>query len=308
MTVRLTIIAAALLLAAIASFGQGARQAQAQEQTREECEAGGGTVIELGGGEFVCLPPPEEEVIEADKPEDYAALEALYDATNGDDWNDNTNWKSNKPLGEWYGITTYPEGTAYEGRVQILSLEENNLVGTIPSELGDLSRATLIDLSRNKLTGGIPKELSKIAPLDRLQLDSNQLTGNIPPEFGNLKKIHFWYLQNNQLSGTLPAELTRIPPQSHLHLDVRNNAGICAPPDASFQAWTREIGSYDGETCARQPKWHPSYLSAVMIELHDDEHEDEHEDEMSTKTMKRMTAMKTMTKTNTKTKMTSTKD
>ena len=34
---------------------------------------------------------------------DREALIALYDSTGGDNWNNNTNWKSDKSLGEWYG-------------------------------------------------------------------------------------------------------------------------------------------------------------------------------------------------------------
>ena len=33
------------------------------------------------------------------------ALIALYKATNGDNWTNNTNWCSDKPVSEWYGIT-----------------------------------------------------------------------------------------------------------------------------------------------------------------------------------------------------------
>ena len=36
---------------------------------------------------------------------DRAALVALYDSTGGDNWKNNANWKSDKPLGEWYGST-----------------------------------------------------------------------------------------------------------------------------------------------------------------------------------------------------------
>ena len=35
-----------------------------------------------------------------------AVLVTLYEATDGANWNDNTNWLSAAPLGEWYGVTT----------------------------------------------------------------------------------------------------------------------------------------------------------------------------------------------------------
>jgi hypothetical protein len=48
---------------------------------------------------------------------DRAALVELYDATGGETWRNSTNWKTDAPLGEWYGVAT---GTG--GRVTWLSL------------------------------------------------------------------------------------------------------------------------------------------------------------------------------------------
>ena len=36
---------------------------------------------------------------------DRAALMALYNATDGPNWVDNTNWLTDAPLGEWYGVS-----------------------------------------------------------------------------------------------------------------------------------------------------------------------------------------------------------
>ena len=61
-----------------------------------------------------------------------AALVALYDATGGDNWTNNTNWKTAAALSTWRGVTTDSEG-----RVTQLILEFNGLTGTIPNELGE---------------------------------------------------------------------------------------------------------------------------------------------------------------------------
>ena len=272
MTGRLAVIAAALLLAAIVSFGQGTRQTQAQTPViPTECPAGFTQIGETDDGYPLCVNVEEVHV----QPTDYAPLKALYDATDGANWEDNTNWLSDQPLDTWYGVSLDSSG-----RVSWLSLSDNGLSGTIPSKLGDLgSIRTLLDLSNNQLTGGIPKELSKLTQLDNLNLSHNQLTGNIPPEFGTLTVIHYLSLNDNQLSGTLPDELTQIPSQSHLHLDVENNAGICAPADSDFQVWLRSIGEYQGETCESLAERNPSNLDAAIIELHNDDHDHEGHDE-----------------------------
>ena len=54
---------------------------------------------------------------------DKEALIALYNSTNGAQWRDNTNWLTDAPVGEWYGVTV--EG----GRVVRLQLGNNNLQG-----------------------------------------------------------------------------------------------------------------------------------------------------------------------------------
>ena len=49
-------------------------------------------------------------------------------------WRNSTNWLSDKPIGEWYGVTTDKAG-----RVAELDLEDNELRGRIPPELGGLT-------------------------------------------------------------------------------------------------------------------------------------------------------------------------
>ena len=75
---------------------------------------------------------------------DSTALVALYEATDGDNWTDNTHWLSDRPLSEWYGVTT--DGN---GRVTELEFYGNQLSGAIPSELGNLTNLTDLNLRNN---------------------------------------------------------------------------------------------------------------------------------------------------------------
>ena len=98
---------------------------------------------------------------------DRDVLVALYNATNGAGWTDKTNWLSDRPLGEWHGVTT----DAY-GRVTRLELIENRLSGTLPIELGNLANLTILYLSINQLSGPIPSELGNLANLTWLNCGS----------------------------------------------------------------------------------------------------------------------------------------
>ena len=134
---------------------------------------------------------------------DRAALVALYDATDGPNWLNTTNWLTDTPLGEWHGVVT-DEG----GRVTALILQRNQLSGTIPSQLENLTSLETLVLQHNQLSGTIPSQLENLTSLEVLALNDNQLSGTIPSQLGNLTSdLYFLGLANNQLSGTIPSQL-----------------------------------------------------------------------------------------------------
>ena len=136
---------------------------------------------------------------------DRAALVAFYNATNGDDWTSNTNWLTDVHIYGWYGATV-----DIDGRVTRLILEENNLAGEMPAELGDLSSLKELNLWNNQLTGEIPTELSILTQLETLDFGSNELTGAIPAELGSLSSLEKLWLDINQLTGEIPAEMSNL--------------------------------------------------------------------------------------------------
>ena len=141
---------------------------------------------------------PGADPVEADR----AALEALYNATGGATWTDNTNWLSAETLSEWHGVST--DAT---GRVTDLNLIQNGLSGAIPAELGDLTNLQNLDLSLNNLSGEIPAELGDLTSLWSLFLWGNNLSGEIPVELGDLTNLFGLDLSQNKLSGEIPVEL-----------------------------------------------------------------------------------------------------
>ncbi len=142
--------------------------------------------------------PPSNGSVQADR----AALDALYNATGGDNWSNNTNWRSDAPLGQWHGVTTDDAG-----RVTKIVLTKNGLTGTIPTQLGNLTNLETLALNVNQLTEAIPAQLGNLTNLEILALGHNQLTGTIPAQLGNLTNSEWWTLDSNELSGTIPAEL-----------------------------------------------------------------------------------------------------
>ena len=109
---------------------------------------------------------------------DWTALAALYEATDGAGWIENDGWLSDRPIGQWHGVTTDESG-----RVTAVTLSAHNLIGSIPPDLSRLSHLETLNLERNTLAGQIPIELGSLDSLRTLNLGVNDLTGQIHPSW-----------------------------------------------------------------------------------------------------------------------------
>ena len=154
---------------------------------------------------------------------DRDVLEALYTATDGDNWTNNDNWLTHAPLDEWHGVSADSAGLVFE-----LTLRDNRLSGEIPSELNDLSELVSLDLRRNQLTGSITAKLSGLVGLEQLYLNSNQLTGNIPADLSKMKNLRGMDLSDNLLVGEIPPEFAALPELNALFLSGNALTG-CIP-------------------------------------------------------------------------------
>ena len=151
--------------------------------------------------------------------DDSLALVAFYQATDGTNWSDNTNWLTG-PVAQWFGVEVTGD------RVTLLDLNANRLTGNIPVELGNLTSLTILRLGSNSgLTGDIPVELGKLTELTELNLWISDLTGEIPAELGNLTNLTVLNLWNNGLTGEIPAELGNLTKLTLLNFDNNGLTG-----------------------------------------------------------------------------------
>ncbi|MCY4474437.1 MAG: ABC transporter substrate-binding protein [Chloroflexi bacterium] len=185
-----------------------------------DCQLGDPTSLEDGGQEGTGMGPAFQTPSQEDYPAERAALTALYNATDGWSWKDNTNWLSDLPLAEWYGVQTDANGS-----VTALDLSINDLSGEIPPELGGLSNLVELWLYHNNLSGEIPPELGGLASLEILFMSGNELTGEIPEELANLTNLVGLVLDNNQLTGEIPWWLGTFTNLQTLNLDANEFFG-----------------------------------------------------------------------------------
>ena len=144
--------------------------------------------------------------------EERDALIALYTAMDGPHWIDNTNWCSDKPVGEWSGVTTDWES----GRVTGLSFKNNGLQGALPSVLSNLKLLKNLTLweSNGRITN--IEQLGELSSLEILWFGIGEkwvreydhvktLMFAVPASISNLKKLNYLYLTG--VNADLPEEL-----------------------------------------------------------------------------------------------------
>ncbi|KAG5572924.1 hypothetical protein H5410_062690 [Solanum commersonii] len=129
--------------------------------------------------------------------------------------------QSSNACGNWYGVT------CLNGRVSKLDIQGARVIGT----LYDFPFSTLpfleyVDLSVNNLSGTIPPEISNLTNLVYLDLHTNMISGTIPLQIGSLAKLQNINIYDNLLNGSIPASLSNLTNLSILSLYQNNLSGL----------------------------------------------------------------------------------
>lgn len=168
--------------------------------------------------------------MDASSAQDRSILAELFNSTAGHAWSDKTNWLSDAPLNEWYGVSTH------DGRVVSLDLPNNNLTGPLPAALADLTSLLTLHLPQNKLTGPIPADFGSAPRLRDLFLADNELSGPLPEALGDAPSLEYIVLSRNRgLRGPLPLSFDRLS----LQMLLLEGTALCLP--SSLSTWHNGI-------------------------------------------------------------------
>ena len=128
------------------------------------------------------------------------ALQAIFESAGGGGWTRGDNWRSDKPLGEWYGVETDAEG-----RVTALRLPRNNLCGTISEKIASLTALQYLDLSWNELEDEFPNLdfMSALSDIEQIDLSHNKFSGRWPANWNNLDKLVRLDMSSNRIKTAL---------------------------------------------------------------------------------------------------------
>lgn len=154
------------------------------------------------------------------------ALATLFFSTNGISWLNNSLWLDNDDeCGRWwqrYGGISCKSKT---GAVASLGLEENNLRGPIPAEIGLLTSLEQANMAQNHLSGTIPESLLNLTSLQSLNLVECSLVGSVPENVTSLSNLKSLNLAQNYLSGTFVANIGKLTKLESLMIWDNNFSG-----------------------------------------------------------------------------------
>ncbi|HEY0924845.1 S8 family serine peptidase [Rheinheimera pacifica] len=142
-----------------------------------------------------------------------SALVDLYYDTAGQNWVNRTNWLQNNTPCNWYGVS------CSAGHVVSVTLDDNRLVGTIPSSIASLTELQQLDLSFNTLQGSLQLALTQLTKLQSLILWHNAIEGTIPTQLSTLPALQILDLSENRFTGSIPAALGGLTTLQALYVD-----------------------------------------------------------------------------------------
>ncbi|HEY9008866.1 MAG TPA: hypothetical protein VIM75_22175, partial [Ohtaekwangia sp.] len=202
---------------------------------------------------------------------EFAALKAIYDNLGGANWTNKTNWPASgswpssatsAQFGTWFGVTVT------NGDITKIVLSSNNLVGTLPLEIGSLKAVTIFNMYGNAgITGSIPAAVGGMTSLKEIYLYSCGLSGNIPSELFSIAGLQIVYADHNNLSGSLPASLVNATALTTLVLHENDLTGSI-PSDIGNLKYLTTLSLHHNNLSGTIPASMGSLSNLVYLLLH----------------------------------------
>jgi hypothetical protein len=161
------------------------------------------------------------------------ALIAVFEATGGEDWANNSGWLQTADPCQWYGVS------CSEGKVVALDLYGNRLTGSLPLEIGGFPDLKTLTINGNSLSGPIPLTIT-FMDLDLFHFHNTSLCEPADPTFQDWFSQIVYRLSSGTYCSAIeptttpnPAQTQTVsnlpwPQQTLTALAEGNNSGLAA--------------------------------------------------------------------------------
>ena len=119
----------------------------------------------------------------------------FYLSLDGSNWASHNNWLDlSVSECDWFGVECGNDNMITE-----LNLSQNNLVGSIPSEVKNLDQLEKLILSDNNLNDSIDN-IFELKNLRHLEIANSQMNGSLPQSMGSMSRLGEWIFHFNLLN------------------------------------------------------------------------------------------------------------
>jgi hypothetical protein len=122
--------------------------------------------------------------------------------------------------------------------LEVMFLENNEMSGPVPENLGNLQKLQRLHLDDNQFTGTIPATLGKPPRMSELLLHDNKFEGTVPRDIGDLNRLKLLTLHYNSLEEqTIDDHICELMYTKQLELatvDVNVNCECCSDIESSY--------------------------------------------------------------------------
>ena len=201
------------------------------------------------------LPEPKDAAV---RERERRALIEFYEALGGPDWIERDFWGSDRPVGEWHGVTTDADGLIVQ-----LTIYDNNLTGALSPAICQLQRLHTLHLSFNKISGALPDKLGECRALKNLWLKGNKITGRLPDPVAVLPELEYLDIHANDMSGPLPTIWNT--PKLKIFRAEDNRISDALPAQLFRQPLLEEMFLHNNELTGTIPTTLSANLRAVLL-------------------------------------------
>eukprot|EP00934_Nitzschia_sp_Nitz4_P006382 Nitzschia sp. Nitz4//NODE_159_length_47236_cov_74.723851//5205//7823//NITZ4_additional_000003-RA//-1//CDS//3329531728//6372//frame0 len=150
-------------------------------------------------------------------------LATIYYSTGGESaWKNTGRWLTSTNECDWAFVSSCDNN----GAIQELAIEDNELAGSLPREIGNLGETLLkLSLNSNSIGGSLPSTLGLLTGVTRMTIQANDLEGRLPMTLGNMVALEFLAMRGNDFTGPMPTQLGNLEHLRTLDLAVTDISG-----------------------------------------------------------------------------------
>jgi Leucine-rich repeat (LRR) protein len=198
------------------------------------------------------------------------SLATLFFSTNGKNWFNKSMWlDEGDECDRWWQLTGGILCDSLNSSITSLELGSNNLVGTIPAEIGLLKSLVSLGLSYNDfLSERIPTEIAELTSLKELNLKTCKLSGSVPEQLINVTTLNSLDLSENSLEGTFVADIDKLTNLETLSL-YQNTFKSRLPNDISKLTNLKQLNLFSNELSGLIPSSVGNLILLTEISLYE---------------------------------------